>query len=112
MIDSYEFGEIVIDKKNYNHDVIVYNSKVERWQRKESHFVYVDEVKKAISLKPEVIVIGNGYSGVMVVNEEVKKEIEKNKIKLIIQNTREAIKTFNDLLKKEKRVVGLFHLTC
>jgi len=112
MIDSYEFGEIVIDKKNYNHDVIVYNSKVERWQRKESHFVYVDEVKKAISLKPEVIVIGNGYSGVMQIDNRVKKEIENKKIKLIIQTTREAVKTFNKLIKEKKRVVGLFHLTC
>jgi hypothetical protein len=112
MIDHYDFGEIVIDGVKYGYDVIVFDKKVERWVRKESHHVYVDEVKKVLNLEPEVIVIGNGYGGVMKIDEEVKEEIENKNIKLIIQTTKQAVKTFNKLLKEKKKIVGLFHLTC
>jgi len=112
MIDEYNFGEIVVDGIKYNYDVMIFDKKVERWKRRESHYVFVDEIEKAISLNPEIIVIGNGYSGVMKIDKKVKEEIEKRKIKLILQTTRAAVKTFNDLLKEKKKVVGLFHLTC
>jgi hypothetical protein len=120
MIQEYHFGSITIDGKIFNHDVEVrWDGEVLEWWRKESHFVYPEDVKRAIEQNPEVIIIGTGESGVMEVGEEAKKEIESKGIELIIDITEEAIKTFNILLEesekeegKQKRVIGLFHLTC
>ena len=120
MIEEYHFGSITIDGKSYNHDVEVrWSGEVLKWWRKESHFVYPEDVKRAIDQNPEVIVIGTGESGVMEVGQEAKKEIESRGIKLIIDVTEEAIKTFNIICEesieeegKSKKVIGLFHLTC
>ncbi|OIO45589.1 MAG: hypothetical protein AUJ24_00305 [Parcubacteria group bacterium CG1_02_36_42] len=120
MIEEYHFGSITIDGKTYNHDVEVrWDKTVLKWWRKESHFVYPEDVKRAIEQNPEVIVIGTGESGVMEVGKDAKKEIESRGIELIIDITEEAIKTFNIIneeSKKEegeqKKVIGLFHLTC
>jgi len=132
MIEEYHFGSITIDGKTYNHDVEVrwtpkesfrdsrgQACEVLKWWRKESHFVYSEDVKKAIDQNPEVIIIGTGESGLMEVGKDAKKEIESRGIKLIIDVTEEAVRTFNVILEeseeeegKQRKVIGLFHLTC
>jgi len=131
MIEEYHFGSITISGKTYNHDVEVRwtgaargepsppGLEVLKWWRKESHFVYPEDIKRAIKKNPEVIVIGTGESGVMEVGEEAKKEVEEKGIELIIDATEEAVKTFNIIKEesekeegKQRRVIGLFHLTC
>ena len=120
MIEEYHFGSIKIDGKAYNHDVEVrWDKTVLKWWRKESHVIDVEDIKRALDQNPEVIVIGTGESGLAEVTEEAKKEIESRGIELIIDVTEEAIKTFN-IIKEEsekeegrqRRVIGLFHLTC
>lgn len=114
MINEYHFGSITINGKTYNHDVEVNSSgEVLKWWRKESHLIDVEDVKRAIEKNPETIIIGTGESGVAEVTEEAKKEIQSKGIELIIEITGEAVKTFNILKKKgEKKIIGLFHLTC
>lgn len=120
MIEEYKFGSITIDGKTYNHDVEVrWTGEVLKWWRKEGHVIDVDDVKRAIEVNPETIIIGNGASGVARVTEAAKKEIESKGIELIIDLTEEAVKTFN-IIKEESeseegeqnKVIGLFHLTC
>mgnify|MGYP005849800281 FL=1 len=120
MINGYKFGSIIIDGKNYNHDVEVrWTGEVLKWWRKESHVIDVEDVKRAVEEKPETIIIGNGESGVAEVTEEVQRFIKEKGIKLIIDKTEEAVKTFNIILEeskeeegKQRRIIGLFHLTC
>ena len=111
MIENYHFGSITIDGKTYNYDVeICSDNKVLVWQRKESHFVDVGDIKRAFDEKPEIIIIGAGDSGVAKVSEKVKQEIQRKDIKLVIKPTPEAVEIFNEL--KDKKAVGFFHLTC
>lgn len=123
MINEYHFGSITINGKKYNYDVEVRwtlldskhltgQAEVLKWWRKESHIINIDDVKGSIKQKPEVIVIGTGESGVAKVTEDAQKEVNLKGIKLIIDKTGEAIKTFNILKEREKKVIGLFHLTC
>ena len=135
MIEEYHFGSITIDEKTYNHDVEVRwtgaasgdtrgepspsGLEVLKWWRKEGHFVYPEDIKRAIEENPEVIIIGTGESDVMKVSQKVKKEIKSKGIELIIDITPEAIKTFNVIQEeseeeegRKKKVIGLFHLTC
>jgi hypothetical protein len=112
MIDSYDFGRIVINGKHYNSDLIVFPDKVrDGWWRKEGHRLYVEDLKDVLEAKPEVLVVGTGYYGLMTVPSETRKHVESEGIELIAQKTTEACKTFNRLVKSRK-VVAALHLTC
>ena len=120
MIEEYKFGSITISGKTYEHDVEVrWTGEVLKWWRKESHIIDVEDIKRAIEESPDTIVIGTGEAGIAKVTEEAKKEILSKGIGLIIDKTEEAIKTFNIICQeskteegKQKKVIGLFHLTC
>ena len=120
MIEEYKFGFIVIDGKTYEYDVEVrWTGEVLKWWRGESHVVDIEDVKRAIDQNPDLIIIGTGESGLAKVTERTKEEILSKGIGLIIDKTGEAVKTFN-IQKREseeeegrqKKVIGLFHLTC
>ena len=111
MINSYDFGRIVINGKRYNTDLIVFSGKVRGWWRKEGHRLHVEDLKDVLEAKPEVLVVGTGHSGMMTVPPETRKRIESEGIELITQRTAEACKTFNSLIKSRK-VVATLHLTC
>ena len=112
-IEEYRFGFINIDGKSYNYDVeIKRNGEILKWQRKESHFIDIEDLEKAFEQNPEFIVIGIGESGVAKVSEQAQNEASLKEIKLVIDRTGEAVKSFNLLLERNKKTVGLFHLTC
>lgn len=112
MIDSYEFGEIIVEGKTYTSDVIIYPERVDdTWWRKEGHKLSVSDVKEIIEAKPEVLIVGSGYSGSLEVLSKTKHLLEDNGIELIVANTRKACQKYNELSKK-RRVVAALHLTC
>lgn len=120
MIEEYRFGFIKIDGGEYDFDVEVrWTGEVLRWQRKESHIFDIDDIKRAVSQNPDVVIFGTGESGMAKVTEEAKNFLEEKGIEFIVDTTGEAVKTFNIILKeskeeegKGKKVIGLFHLTC
>ncbi|MEM4701209.1 MAG: Mth938-like domain-containing protein [Candidatus Bathyarchaeia archaeon] len=115
MIDSYDFGVMVINGKRYTSDLVVFPDKVmSGWWRKEGHRIYVEDLKEVLDRKPlpDVLVVGTGYSGLVKVMPEVNDALKKRGIRLIAQPTGEAYKTFNELLRAGKAVAGAFHLTC
>ncbi len=120
MIEEYNFGYIIINGRRYNNDVEVrWTNEILPWEFQEHHLIDIEEVKRAIEQNPETIIIGTGKSGLANITEKAQNFIRENRIELIIDKTEEAIKTFNimkeDSLEeegKQRRVVGLFHLTC
>jgi len=115
LIDSYEFGTIVINGKRYTSDVIVFPERViDGWWRREGHRLCVEDLKETLRSepKPEVLVVGTGYYGLVKVSPEVENTLKSHGIELLAQPTREACQTFNKLLKSNRRVAGAFHLTC
>jgi len=123
LIESYEFGAIVIDGKNYASDVIILPKRViDDWWRKEGHRLHVEDLEEVLKHepKPEVFVLGTGYYGLMKVSPEAENILESCEIELVAKPTRKATQIFNKLLQnnllanKSKRIVivGAFHLTC
>jgi len=123
MIEEYRFGSLIIDGETYNYDLEVRwlftRTEILVWQRVESHIIDVQDVKRAVEQKPDVIVIGTGESGVARVTESARQFIIGRGIKLIIDITEEAVKTFNIIQQEsieeegeETNLIGLFHLTC
>jgi hypothetical protein len=120
MIEEYHFGFIKILGKTYTHDVEVrWTGEVLKWWRKESHIFDVDDIKRAVSRNPEIIVLGTGAYGAAKVTKTAQKFVKEQGIELIIDKTKEAVKTFNIILEKSKKrmgqenkIIALFHLTC
>ncbi|MDI6807130.1 MAG: MTH938/NDUFAF3 family protein [Candidatus Aenigmarchaeota archaeon] len=110
-INSYSFGRIVINEKEYTNDVIILLTEVKSWWRKEGHEVCVQDIKEVVKARPELLIIGTGASGYVVVKEETEKFLASNKIELIAKPTQDACKLYNDL-SESKRVVAALHLTC
>jgi hypothetical protein len=112
MIDSYDFGRIVVDGKAYRSDVIVFPDQVkDNWWRKEGHTLHIEDIEPVVKEKPEVLIVGTGKYGILEVLPETKEYIESKGIELIIEATDRACKIYNELSKDRKTVAAL-HLTC
>jgi len=113
MINSYHFGNITINGKNYTEDIwIDLNNRVHTWWRGSSHIIEKKDLEKALKEVPEVVVIGTGEAGIAEVYDEALEYLKKEKIKFFIEPTGKAVKTYNQFKEKNKKVIGLFHLTC
>ena len=58
LINSYQFGLIVINRRRYTRDVIIFPDRVlDGWWRKEGHRLYVEDLKEVLNtgLQPELL---------------------------------------------------------
>jgi hypothetical protein len=112
MINNYSFGQITIDNKTYNHDLILFDGKTIDWWRKEGHNVATTDLKD-LPDDFDVLIIGSGASGVCKVPKKTIDYIKKKLgVELVIEMTGDAVKTYNRLADEGKKVAGAFHLTC
>jgi hypothetical protein len=110
MIDSYDFGRIIIDGRKFASDVVIFQDRINgNWWRKQGHLLSVDDVKEIVDTKPEVLVVGTGYSGFMKIHPQTEKYLRSIGIELIAAKTEKACKIYNDL-SKSRRAVAAFHL--
>jgi len=112
IVDSYQFGLIVVNGESYTSDVVIFPDRVkDNWRRKMSHQLHLDELSEALAEVPEVLIVGTGAAGLVKVLPEVKQSLEALGIKLIAQPTDKACNTYNQLCQSQ-RVVAALHLTC
>ena len=113
MIENYSFGQILINGKKYNSDLIIFKDHIyDSWWRKEGHNLCIDDIKEIINKKPDVLIIGTGSFGLMRVPKELIENIKSFGIKqVIVKKTGDACTEYNKLYQKEN-VVAAFHLTC
>jgi hypothetical protein len=111
-IEAYSFGRIVIDGVTYTSDVILLEERVNSsWWRKESHLLATNDIEEVIRAKPDILIIGTGFSGIMRVPRETQDLLRLKGIDFVIQRTEDACKTFNGT-PRERRVAAALHLTC
>ena len=112
VIDSYQFGRIVISGRSYTSDVVIYPDRVEdNWYRKTGHQLRLEDLSEVIAENPEVLIVGTGAFGLVKVLPEVAPNLEAQGIKLIAEPTKEACNRYNQLCHSQ-RVVAALHLTC
>jgi hypothetical protein len=112
MIDSYEFGKIVIDGRTYTSDVIIFPNRVKSgWWRKEGHKLHLKDLEEIVGEKPEVLIVGTGYSGLVSIAREAADYLASKGIELIAKDTSKAVEIYNKI-SKSKRVIAALHLTC
>ncbi len=113
MIESYDFGTIIIDGKTFTSDCIITQKTIDaQWWRRKAHELCVDDIKEIIEREnPEAVVVGTGKYGIMKILTETEDFLKGNGIAIYVQSTDEAVTRFNEMTAK-KRTVGFFHLTC
>jgi hypothetical protein len=113
IIEGYEFGRIVVDGVSYRSDLIIFPTRVKAgWWRLEGHELNPKDIEEIIEEKPEVLIVGTGYNGRMVVLPETKKLLEEKGIELIEARTAEACRRYNEEARAGRRVCAALHLTC
>ncbi len=112
MINSYNFGRIVVDGKAYTSDVIIFPDKVkDNWWRKEGHALHIEDIDSVVKEDPEVLIVGTGKYGILEVLPETKEYIESKGTELIVEPTDRACEMYNQI-SKDKKAVAALHLTC
>lgn len=112
MIESYDFGRIVIDGREFRSDLIIFLDRIDgNWRRKEGHALNIEDIREIIKAEPEVLVVGTGYSGLMKIVPQAERLLNSSGIELVTAKTEKACKIYNDL-SKSKSVVAALHLTC
>lgn len=116
--DKTVFGAVYINDQPHK-DILVLGEKIEprdevRLEKEIGghHQIGDFEVEKLLASKPEIIIIGNGQSGVLKVSEVVIEKINKAGVKLLVLETPQAIAEYNRLAGEGKRVNCLMHTTC
>ena len=111
-IDSYHFGQIVIDGKKYSSDVVIFPDRVkDNWWRKTAHQLCLDDITEVLTEHPEVLVVGTGTSDLVQVLPEVRQVVDSQGIELIAEATDKACHTYNQLCRSQRTAAAL-HLTC
>ena len=101
-----------INGVTYTSDLIVFPDCVKSdWWRIEGHKLHVEDLEEILGAKPEILVVGTGYYGLMKVLPETEEHLQTEGVKLLAEKTEEAYKIYNKL-SKSNRVIGAFHLTC
>ena len=119
-IDSYEFGKMVIDGKEYTEDLIIYGDMIiENWRRKKGHILTQKDMKilwdeignyKGVV---NILIVGTGHDGLMELSDEEGNGMLDQVMCYVSQaRTVQAIEDFNECVEKGCNVAGAFHLTC
>jgi hypothetical protein len=111
MIESYSFGRIVVDGKEYRADLKLLPSGITPdWWRQDGHLLQAADMEDVFAAKPRTIVVGTGHDGRMEVARDVRERCREEGITLIELRTGEAVTCYNEL--SGPGTAGLFHLTC
>jgi hypothetical protein len=111
-IDSYRFGQAVIDGTAHRKDVVILPERViGGWRREEGHVLHPGDLGPVFGAAPEVLVVGQGTYGRMRVAKETERALQEAGIELIARPTGEAVETYNRL-RSERATAAALHLTC
>ncbi len=111
-IESYSFGAMKINGTTYTDDLIVFPDRIqENWRRKTGHKLELSDMHEAVAEKPDILIIGQGASGRMKVPQDLQEKVRDRGIEILIAETDDAVELYNKSAE-EKKVIGVFHLTC
>jgi hypothetical protein len=114
-IEHFSFGQICIDGKDYDHDVVIDHGKVSRRKKKPSKAFAEEYGHTPLSVREDIpwncrrLVIGTGAYGSLPVMDEVVREAAKRHIELVLLPTSEAIAKVNE---SDAHTNAVLHVTC
>lgn len=118
-IEKTSFGSITIDGKTYEHDVFIdMDGKVHKRKKKlskniygTSHILSLEEAEYLFETGCTTLILGAGQDGLSVsLSDKAAAFFERENCRIVRHPTPEAIRAYNEC--REKRKIGLFHVTC
>jgi len=109
-INEVTFGEVKIDGKIYYSDMIVWWTG-EREFRIKSDILHEDEFRKFLEKEPEILIVGTGIIGHLLVPTNVKELAQRKNVELYVESSERAMDLFNAFIADRKHVVVLMHTT-
>lgn len=112
-IDSFSFGTMVIDGKQYTSDLVIFpDGRVQdAWWRARGHGLSLADISNLVEKKPNVIIAGTGVNGRMKPDAHLNAYLEEQGIEFLVGANDVAVKWFNEL-KDSGNVSACFHLSC
>ena len=112
-IDSFSFGTMVIDHKQYTSDLIIFpDGRVQDgWWRARGHVLSKRDIADLVELKPNIIIVGTGVNGRMKPDASLGEYLEEQGIEFLVGDNDVAAKWYNEL-KDSGKVGACFHLSC
>ncbi len=113
MIESYSFGKMVIDGREYRADLIIYpDGRIrDSWWRARGHRLIRNDIADLVEENPEVIIAGTGAFGLMKPDPALNVYLNEQGIEFIASPTEEAVRIYREISRK-KQAGACFHLTC
>jgi len=112
-IDYYTFGQIAVDGRDFQSDLIIFPDRVqENWRRLTGHRLDREDLQTVLADKPDLLLIGTGCYGRMKVPEETLSTLPHAGISVRLAKTGDAVSEFNRLQREYARIVAALHLTC
>ena len=116
-IEGTTFGNITIDGRTYEHDVVIRLSgeivkrkkKLSKKYYGTSHVLSKDEAKFVFEKGCEQLIVGSGQMGNVQLSSEAAAYFAKKGCKVVLRPTPDAVRMFNTSHAKK---IGLFHVTC
>lgn len=109
-IEEVAFSKLVCNGKVYRAPLLIFPDRVDgRWWRQDGTAFSPEDFDRVIENKPEVVVLGIGFTAKVRVPDETIERFKAEKIECIVRDTSEAAEIFNSMVGNRK-VVGAFHL--
>lgn len=111
-ITDYSFGKLLIDKQEYNSDLVIYEDKIisDHWWRKEGHLLQIFDIEPFLKRSISTVLVGRGFSGRMKIAHKLQYYLLEKDVVLQGLSTKEACQRYNEM--EHKGLLALFHLTC
>jgi hypothetical protein len=113
MIDSFSFGAMKIDGRQYTSDLIIYpdGSIQDTWWRARGHVLSLADISDLVERKPNTIIAGTGVNGRMRPDAHLHEYLAEQDIAFLVGANDVAVKWYNEL-KASGNVGACFHLSC
>ena len=116
-IDSFNFGFIVVDEKQYSHDVIILPDGTVKERaggkgRLGSHTISRSEMETLAKAAPDVILIGTGFQGMARLAHDAEFFKMEPGLDITMEPSPQVVKKFNQHIEDGEKVAALIHVTC
>jgi len=110
------FGQLEIEGRVYDHDVVIEGGQVAKRKKKGSKPLASRYGHTPLSLEEDIpwggdqLIVGTGAYGAMPVTPEVSAEARRRGIELVAVHTPEACRLLEDI--RSERAYAVLHVTC
>ena len=109
-ISHYSFGEIIIDEKTYNEDLVLWPNKAPELWHADLHDMLKNDFDVIIESGIKTLIYGSGDEGAAYMTKKTIKHLKANGIEFKVLTTHEAVKFLNE--NDKSKLVAVLHLNC